>query len=58
MYSLGAYDGIGDYVELNRNDTREMFKTKIDNIYHLTKANACNYCDSGSENPEYVLAGE
>jgi len=57
FHSLGLYESVNDFVELNESDTDEELRRKILKLYLTDTADACNYCDYGNMAVEWVKAG-
>lgn len=58
LNSLGITDGNEDYESLCEDDSIEITRKKLQEIFGKKYANACNYCDQGNLYIKYVRAGE
>ncbi|WP_312647715.1 radical SAM protein [Aminipila sp.] len=57
MHALGAYVSEHDFIELKSTDCKEQTVEKIDRLYFVDYADACNFCDCGHFPTKVIPAG-
>lgn len=57
MLTLGVYESKKDYFELLEEDSPEVIRAKLMDMYYSDSADSCNYCDLGALPTKVMEAG-